>query len=127
MKPDIAAYLASLNTPSHPPAGQDPTPSPSLAPRADRVRERLSPLKDRLAVVLDKIPDEVKADGIRLDEVWSSCLGRQKSKPTANAVAAAFRELGWKRVRIYPGNDSDPGVTLWFPPLPVVAVKGDKC
>lgn len=102
-------------------AGRDdlpqPTPNsqPSLTPRGDRMRERLEPLKDRLAVQLAKISPDIQQDGLRLAQVWPLVIGRQRSRPTAYAVADALRELGWVRRRFY--SDSTPSTTLWFPPI----------
>ncbi len=96
-------------------AQQPAATAPSLTPRLDRARERLQPLKDRLAVALAAIPAEIKKDGLMLQEVWPLCLGRQRSKPTAFSVADAPRALGWVRVRHY--SDGPAGSpTLWYPP-----------
>ncbi len=110
-KSDVQAYTASLAYPSSP---TETPPEESHTPRRARYLARLRPLDVRLAEKLQDIPDEVKQNGMHMDELWPLALGRQKEKPRAFEVAAALRTLHWTRVRYY--QDSAPSSTLWFPP-----------
>ena len=116
MKPDptatVQSYTEALAYNSSP--SPDATLAESQTPRRDRYLGRLRPLDVRLAEKLRDIPDEVKQNGMHMDDIWPLALGRQREKPRAFEVAAALRLLSWQRVRYY--QDSAPSTTLWFPP-----------
>jgi hypothetical protein len=82
---------------------------------ADKHRAATTPLRDRLAAALARIPAEAKSEGLRMATIWPMTSGRQRSKPQASAVADALRSLGWIRRRFY-SDGTQPSGSYWFPP-----------
>lgn len=107
----LAAYNAGLVY-QH---AETPAPAaPQIPPHAASYIAKTTPLVDRLRVQLAKIPPEAMQYGMEMKQLWGLCSGVQRSKPTAHAVGAALRALGWVRYRCY--SDSAPSSTWWMPP-----------
>lgn len=68
-------------------------------------RERLTPLKSRVACLLQEIPAELQRDGLSLPALQAALRGRQGGKAHAGEVAAELRRLGFRRERRWRGND----------------------
>lgn len=113
-KTSLQSYLSTLAYPA-PQPNAAPDPVISSAGRRDQYIARLTPLKDRLRVALDKFPEELLEEGVHLSLLWPLVLGVQRSKPRAFEVAEALRELGWQRIRVY-SDGTAPSGSFWFPP-----------
>jgi hypothetical protein len=68
-------------------------------------RERLTPLKFRVARLLEDIPLELQREGLSLPALQAELRGRQGGKAHAGEVAAELRRLGFRRERRWHGND----------------------
>lgn len=78
-------------------------------------RDRLTPLETRLARLLVTIPRDVQKEGISLPVIQKMLRGRWRGNPPPGHVGQALRDLGWRRVRRWRGNDIG-FKALWFPP-----------
>ena len=108
-------YLTALASAPAPQPNAAPDPVISSAGRRDQYIARLTPLKDRLRVALEKFPRELLEEGVHMSQLWGLALGRQRSRARAFEVAQALRELGWQRIRVYSGGTAPSG-SFWFPP-----------
>lgn len=83
--------------------------------KARRWRARLTPLDTRLQKLLDEIPPEVRARGIRLPALIPLLAGRTRQHPAAGDVGQALRRIGYRRKRDWSnGDEGFPAV--WYPP-----------
>ena len=80
---------------------------------AQAVRQRLTPLEDRLNRVLAGIPDEVQAEGLSLHAVQAQLKGRWRGNCHPGELGGALRKLGYRRRRQW--RDSQGFRSLWFP------------
>ena len=107
----MSAYIASLNRA----VGAD---------RAEReakkhaetqaVRDRLTPLEDRLKRLLATIPTEVQRDGLPVSALQTSLRGRWRGNCHPGELGTALRKLGFKRERRWQGDGGFRA--LWYPP-----------
>jgi hypothetical protein len=67
-------------------------------------RERLSPLKSRIACLLEDIPAEVQREGLSLPSLQAALRGRQGGKAHAGEIGEALRRLGFRRERRWRGG-----------------------
>ena len=82
----------------------------------ERWRERLTPMSERLRLLVNTIPADVAAQGVSLTALTHMLRGKWRGHAHAGEVAAGLRDLGWRRVRNW--SDSANGFrALWFPPL----------
>lgn len=79
---------------------------------ADDARERLTPLKDRLARLLATIPLEVQCEGLSLNTVQAMLRGRWRGCAHPGEVGAALRSVGFVRRRSW--SDDGGFRSLWF-------------
>jgi hypothetical protein len=77
---------------------------------AQRARERLTPLEERLARVLTSIPIEVQREGLPLSTLQTSLRGRWRGNCHPGELGTALRKLGFRRERHYHGS------TVWYAP-----------
>ncbi|MCX7168152.1 MAG: hypothetical protein NTV11_18015 [Rhodocyclales bacterium] len=83
------------------------------AERAASWRDTMRPLKDRLADLLSTIPDEVKTTGLSLSTLQVRLRGRTASRAHCGEVAAALRQLGFRRIRLWKQSDTDGFNAVW--------------
>lgn len=81
--------------------------------KSNAARQRLTPLEDRLARVLDKIPDDVQREGLSLASLQTSLKGRWRGNCHPGELGGALRKLGYRRRRLW--RDSQGFRSLWFP------------
>lgn len=62
-------------------------------------QERLTPLVERLQALLDRIPNEIKAQGLSLVELRKMLRGRHRGNVHPGELGAALRALKYSRVR----------------------------
>ena len=78
----------------------------------DDMRERLTPLQDRLAQLLATIPAEVLQGGISLSALQAGLKGRWRGACHPGELGAALRKAGFVRRRKW---SNDAGFrSLWF-------------
>src|SRR4051794_33223454 len=82
-------------------------------------RERLTPLEDRVARLLESIPVELQAKGLSLSALQASLRGRWRGACHPGELGTALRKLGFTRKRRWRGADGFQA--LWYreygPPL----------
>ena len=83
------------------------------AARAASWRDSMRPLKERLADLLNTIPDEVKTTGLSLSDLQVQLRGRKASKAHCGEVATALRQLNYRRVRVWKQSDSEGFPAVW--------------
>lgn len=76
-------------------------------------RDQMRPLRDRLADLLQTIPDEVKANGVSLSTLQVQLKGRKASKAHCGEVAEALRSLGYRRIRLWKQSDAEGFPAVW--------------
>jgi hypothetical protein len=77
------------------------------------VRERLTPLEERLARLLATIPIEIQREGLSLTSLQASLRGRWRGNCHPGELGAALRRLSFKRERRW---RADAGFcALWYP------------
>lgn len=82
-------------------------------PKSIAARQRLTPLEDRLARLLDTIPTDVRLDGLSLSALQTSLKGRWRGRCHPGELGAALRKLGYQRRRQW--RDNEGFRSLWFP------------
>lgn len=82
------------------------------AVQADGIRERFTPLQDRLARLLSTIPTEVLQEGISLSALQAGLKGRWRGACHPGELGAALRKAGFVRRRMW--TDDDGFRSLWF-------------
>ena len=78
----------------------------------DVVRDRLTPLEERLARLLTTIPAEVLRDGVALSALQARLKGRGRGSCHPGELGAALRKAGFVRERKW--SDDDGFRALWF-------------
>lgn len=68
-------------------------------------RERLTPLKSRVARLLEDIPLELQLEGLSLQTLQAALRGRQGGNAHAGEIGQALRRLGFVRKRRWRGDD----------------------
>jgi hypothetical protein len=63
------------------------------------VRERLTPLDERLSRLLATIPSEIQREGLSLASLQASLRGRWRGNCHPGELGIALRKLGFKRER----------------------------
>ncbi len=63
------------------------------------VRERLTPLEERLSRLLATIPIEIQREGLSLASLQASLRGRWRGNCHPGELGTALRKLGFKRER----------------------------
>jgi hypothetical protein len=81
---------------------------------ARRALERLTPLEDRLARLLNSIPPDVRAAGLPLSSLRASLKGRWRGNAHPGEVGRALRKLNYERRRNWSGGPNGYSA-LWFP------------
>ena len=77
------------------------------------VRDRLTPLEDRLVRLLDTIPLELQRQGLSLTSIQTGLRGRWRGSCHPGELGSALRKLGFQRRRQW---RSEAGFqALWFP------------
>jgi len=71
---------------------------------AKAARERLAPLENRLAHLLENIPQELQGEGLSLPSLQAALRGRQGHKAHAGEIGEALRRLGFRRERRWRGG-----------------------
>ncbi len=79
---------------------------------AQAVRERLTPLEDRLARVLATIPLELQREGLSLSSLQAALRGRWRGNCHPRELGTALRKLGFTRRRRW--RDGAAFCALWF-------------
>ena len=69
------------------------------------VRERLTPLDERLARLLATIPLELQREGLSLHTLQASLRGRSKGRAHPGEIGEALRRAGYRRERKWRGDD----------------------
>jgi len=69
------------------------------------VKERLTPLENRLARLLTTIPPEVQKEGLSLPALQKALRGRWRGSCHPGELGAALRKLGFVRERQWGGSD----------------------
>ena len=72
---------------------------------AKAARERLTPLVDRLAKLLETIPPEVQREGLSVASLQESLRGRRHGNCHPGELGAALRKLGFERRRDWRSGD----------------------
>lgn len=80
--------------------------------QVEDVRERLTPLQDRLARLLATIPAEVLAGGVSLSALQAGLKGRWRGSCHPGELGVALRKAGFIRRRQW--SDDDGFRSLWF-------------
>ena len=75
-------------------------------------RERLTPLEDRVARLLDTIPVELQSEGLSLCALQASLRGRWRGACHPGELGTALRKLGFTRKRRWRGADGFQAV--WY-------------
>ena len=78
----------------------------------DDVRDRMTPLIERLRRLLDDVPREMQSAGLPLRQLQEGLKGRQQGLCSAAELAVSLRELGWFKHRFV----RETHHVLWFPP-----------
>jgi hypothetical protein len=68
-------------------------------------RERLSPLKIRVAHLLQDIPEELQQEGLSLPALQAALRGRQGRNASSAEIGVVLRRLGFRRERRWRGDD----------------------
>lgn len=76
--------------------------------------ERLTPLEDRLAKLLETIPPEIKDQGLSLLKIRSMLAGKWRGKCHPGELGQALRKLGYLRRRNWSKATSSFNA-VWFP------------
>ena len=76
------------------------------------VRDRLAPLKDRLARLLGTIPPELQKEGLSLTSLQTSLRGRWGARCHPGELGMALRSLGFERRRCWKNGESFSA--LWY-------------
>jgi hypothetical protein len=76
-------------------------------------RERLTPLEDRLARLLETIPIEIQREGLSLSSLQASLRGRWRGNCHPGELGSALRKRGFKRARHW--HDGTGFCALWYP------------
>ena len=76
-------------------------------------RDRLTPLDDRLARLLDTIPRELQREGLSLTSLQTSLRGRWRGSCHPGELGTALRKLGFQRSRKWHGGEGFQA--LWYP------------
>ena len=105
------AYVADLNRAL---AREKAQHAEKQAATLQTVRERLTPLEDRLARLLSAIPEEVQREGLSLGHLQVSLRGRWRGSCHPGELGTALRKLGFQRERRWHGSGGF--LALWFPP-----------
>ena len=77
------------------------------------VRDRLTPLEERLGRLLRTIPLDVQSKGLSLVSLQSSLRGRRRGSCHPGELGVALRKLGFKRKRDWKGEGGFHA--RWFP------------
>src|SRR3954454_471023 len=75
-------------------------------------RERLTPLEDRVARLLDAIPFELQSEGLSLSALQAALRGRWRGACHPRELGTALRKLGFIRKRRWRGADGFQA--LWY-------------
>ena len=76
-------------------------------------RDRLTPLEDRLARLLETVPDELQHEGLSLSALQAGLRGRWRGSCHPGELGSALRKLGFQRRRQW---RTEAGFqALWFP------------
>lgn len=106
----MSAYIAQLNAAVE--RDQAQRQEKQLA-AAQAVRERLTPLEERLARLMANIPMEMQLEGLSLASLQTSLRGRWRGNCHPGELGTALRKLGFKRERRWA---DDAGFrALWYP------------
>ena len=105
----MRAYLAELNAEV---ALIEADFAESMSADVQLVRNRLSPLEDRLARLLTTIPIEIQRDGLALTVLQGALRGRWRGNCHPGELGSALRKLGYIRKRCW---KSEGGFSaLWY-------------
>ena len=77
------------------------------------VRERLTPLEERLSRLLATIPSEIQREGLSLASLQASLRGRWRGNCHPGELGMALRKLGFARQRRW--HDASGFCALWYP------------
>jgi hypothetical protein len=77
------------------------------------VRERLTPLEERLSRLLATIPSEIQREGLSLASLQASLRGRWRGLCHPGELGSALRKLGFTRQRRW--HDEGGFRALWYP------------
>ena len=77
------------------------------------VRERLTPLEERLSRLLATIPSEIQREGLSLASLQASLRGRWRGNCHPGELGGALRKVGFKRERRWHANAGF--CALWYP------------
>ncbi len=105
----MSAYIKQLNASVEADAARR---AEQGALACQEVRERLSPLEDRLRRLMGTIPEQLQRDGLSLSALQSSLRGRWRGNCHPGELGAALRKLGFARKRQWNGNSGFKA--LWY-------------
>jgi hypothetical protein len=77
------------------------------------VRERLTPLEERLSRLLATIPCEIMREGLSMASLQASLRGRWRGNCHPGELGTALRKLGFTRQRRW--HDEGGFCALWYP------------
>ncbi len=92
----MSAYIAELNARVERDRAQR---AEQRRAEAEAVRERLTPLEERLARLLDTIPIAIQREGLSLSALQASLRGRWRGHCHPGELGTALRKLGFTRRR----------------------------
>jgi hypothetical protein len=80
--------------------------------QAQAVRERLTPLEQRVVRLLSTIPVTIQKQGLSLAVLQTSLRGRRRGNAHPGEIGAVLRKLGFKRERRW--HDDAGFRALWY-------------
>ena len=83
---------------------------------AQAARERMTPLADRLRILLGTFPADRLREGLSLSVLQPRLRGRRGGGCSSGDLGKALRGLGWQRVRCWRGGNDGGFSALWYPP-----------
>lgn len=75
-------------------------------------KNAMTPLEDRLAKLLNEIPESVKAEGLSLPVIQKMLKGRWRGNAHPGELGAALKKLGYQRFRCW-RNTREGFKTMW--------------
>jgi hypothetical protein len=106
----VSAYIAELNAGAERERARR---AENERVEAQAVRERLTPLEDRLVRALATIPLELQREGLSLTSLQAALRGRWRGNCHPGELGTALRKLGFTRRRQW--RDGAGLRALWFP------------
>src|ERR1700730_13252625 len=100
----MSAYISALNAAAERDRAQREEKERAAS---QAVRERLTPLQERLSRLLATIPIEIQREGLSLSSLQASLRGRWRGNCHPGELGRALRKLGFTRERCCQDEASD--------------------